>query len=265
MEVRIPHQASHLRSFSTPFPLENVRAPYTFLFRLRPSFTRSTCTMATKKDWVKSLLTRSHSRPRNFENVKYNTMDSSKKIEEETLPYYKAEEFYPVHIGQVFEKKYQVLGKLGYGAFSTVWFCRDLSYVSNQRSWWLKLTARSKHRYVAIKVCTQSEDSSQQANRELKVYERLVKLGSTHPGTSYIRELIDHFELDGPHGRHTCLVQPPMHLTIHELQSHGTLDEALLRDILIRLLQALDFLHHEAHVIHTGMSCLWRSVVYYRS
>ena len=48
-----------------------------------------------------------------------------RSVEEETLPSYDPEEFYPVHIGDVFKGKYQVLGKLGFGANSTVWLCHD--------------------------------------------------------------------------------------------------------------------------------------------
>lgn len=36
--------------------------------------------------------------------------------------------FYPVKLGDVFRSRYQVLSKLGFGANSTVWFCRDLQY-----------------------------------------------------------------------------------------------------------------------------------------
>lgn len=47
-------------------------------------------------------------------------------IEEETLPGYIAERYYPVHIGQIFNSRYQVVTKLGFGATSTIWLCRDL-------------------------------------------------------------------------------------------------------------------------------------------
>lgn len=46
-------------------------------------------------------------------------------IEEETLPYYKPGQFYPVFIGELLNSRYKVLGKLGYGAYSTVWLCHD--------------------------------------------------------------------------------------------------------------------------------------------
>jgi hypothetical protein len=36
-------------------------------------------------------------------------------FEEEQLPWYKHDQFYPVHIGETFDSKYKVVGKLGYG------------------------------------------------------------------------------------------------------------------------------------------------------
>lgn len=55
------------------------------------------------------------------------TTSHSKPIEEETLPDYDAEHFYPAHIGDTLNARYSVLGKLGYGVTSTVWLCRDLT------------------------------------------------------------------------------------------------------------------------------------------
>lgn len=46
-------------------------------------------------------------------------------LEEEAIPGYKAESYYPVSLGQVFQERYQVVGKLGFGGSSTVWLCRD--------------------------------------------------------------------------------------------------------------------------------------------
>jgi hypothetical protein len=31
-----------------------------------------------------------------------------------------------VHLGEVFQSRYQVVAKLGFGVYSTVWLCRDL-------------------------------------------------------------------------------------------------------------------------------------------
>lgn len=56
----------------------------------------------------------------------YVEVDPLQSIEEEELPLYKPENYYPVHIGEVFLSRYQVVSKLGYGTSSTVWLCRDL-------------------------------------------------------------------------------------------------------------------------------------------
>ena len=53
-------------------------------------------------------------------------MSSTGLLEEETLSFYKPDLFYPVHKGQVFNSKYKVVGKLGYGAYSTTWLGRNL-------------------------------------------------------------------------------------------------------------------------------------------
>jgi hypothetical protein len=47
-------------------------------------------------------------------------------IEEETIPDYLANRYYPVRIGEVIHDRYQIVGKLGYGTTSTVWLARDL-------------------------------------------------------------------------------------------------------------------------------------------
>ena len=45
----------------------------------------------------------------------------------ESLDRYRPGGYHPVHIGDVYDEKYRVLHKLGYGSHSTVWFARDLS------------------------------------------------------------------------------------------------------------------------------------------
>lgn len=51
-----------------------------------------------------------------------------KPFEEERLPDYEADQFYPASIGDTINSRYRIIGKLGYGANSTVWFCRELWY-----------------------------------------------------------------------------------------------------------------------------------------
>jgi serine/threonine-protein kinase SRPK3 len=65
--------------------------------------------------------------PRDFTNPHFRSIGLGHLIEEETNSCYKPEEFYPVRIGEVYDSKYQVVGKLGYGTNSTAWLCRRLA------------------------------------------------------------------------------------------------------------------------------------------
>ncbi|RMD41700.1 hypothetical protein DV735_g3437, partial [Chaetothyriales sp. CBS 134920] len=124
-------------------------------------------------------------------------MNRPPPFEEERLPWYTADQFYPVHIGEIFISKYKVVGKLGYGAYST--FNRDSGF-------------------VAVKVCTRQGTGSLHNDRELEFYKHVSSLNSQHNGQAYIRNLLETFKINGPDGEHLCLVQPPMHMTIQELQ-----------------------------------------------
>ena len=46
-------------------------------------------------------------------------------IEEETLPGYRAEAYFPAYVGQVLQDRYRIVGKLGFGMNSTVWLSWD--------------------------------------------------------------------------------------------------------------------------------------------
>ena len=51
----------------------------------------------------------------------FEVITSSHLVEEERWEWYTPEEFYPVRIGDLFKSQYQVVGKLGYGAYATAW------------------------------------------------------------------------------------------------------------------------------------------------
>lgn len=66
--------------------------------------------------------------PRVFPTSGFQVIDPSDKVEEEKLPFYQRDEYYPMRMGEVIGKHYQVVAKLGYGTTSTVWLGRDLRY-----------------------------------------------------------------------------------------------------------------------------------------
>ncbi|KAF2270845.1 hypothetical protein CC78DRAFT_573202 [Lojkania enalia] len=53
-------------------------------------------------------------------------MGLGQPLEEEQLLWYNSDQFYPVCTREIPDYSFNVMGKLGYGAHSTVWLCRDI-------------------------------------------------------------------------------------------------------------------------------------------
>jgi len=49
---------------------------------------------------------------------------------EEGMEKYRTGRFHPVRVGELYDSKYKVLRKLGYGQYSTVWLVRNEQYVT---------------------------------------------------------------------------------------------------------------------------------------
>ncbi len=162
----------------------------------------------------------------------------------------------------MFDSRYQVIGKLGYGAFSTVWLARDLKFVMTV---WLIVNPfndvpPSQHCHVALKVFIRSQAMRSLVGRELDTYKHIADVSSTssHPGRESVRTLLDSFKVEGPDGEHQCLVHPPLWESVKGLlgcNPDGRLPPSVVAIVLQRLFQALDFLHNECHLIHTGEHC----------
>jgi len=84
--------------------------------------------------WSSPVTMTSRDIARTFPTEGFEKLSLQEKIEEERIPAYKAERFYPVRLGEVFQSRYQVVAKLGFGTASTVWLCRDLVYVFRKPS-----------------------------------------------------------------------------------------------------------------------------------
>ncbi|KAI9743758.1 MAG: hypothetical protein M1818_002491 [Claussenomyces sp. TS43310] len=116
--------------------------------------------MAARLSAWRTALRRKPLSTRKVSNISYVTLPVGTPIEEETLPHYEPEHYYPVHIGDVFEARYQVAGKLGYGANS---------------------------KYTVLKVSTLLPKFPSATNRELKIYEHLAEVKSAHPDPTALR------------------------------------------------------------------------------
>lgn len=66
------------------------------------------------------------------------------------------------------------------------------------------------------------------------------------------------FQVDGKKGPHQCLIHDPLGFTAAQVREMcgGKIPGDMLKAIVGDLLLALDFLHSEAGVVHTGMSSI---------
>lgn len=113
----------------------------------------------------------------------------------------------------------------------------------------------SGHRYVMLKIFIQSSSMGQQVDDELKMYRHMEQSPKGHRGRDAIRMLLDAFYIDGSEDKHQCLVHPPLWesvLTFLRRNPAEKLPSAIVAFVLRRLFLALDYLHTECQIIHTG-------------
>ncbi|KZT20468.1 putative CDK4/6 [Neolentinus lepideus HHB14362 ss-1] len=182
--------------------------------------------------WVRRFSTRAMSPPRTLASSGFTLLEGSKKVEEEQFSWYNPSTYYPVRIGQLFQSRYQVLSKLGYGTSATVWLCRDLM----------------DHRYVALKVCTRDYPS---IPREKAAFERLRCIGES----PVVQKCWDSFTIEGIEGAvHECFVLEPLSISLAVCsQKVQNWDLVLFRLTALKVLEALKFLHTEAKLIHCDL------------
>ncbi|QQK46080.1 ERK3/4 MAP kinase [Penicillium digitatum] len=164
----------------------------------------------------------------------------SQAIEEEMIPGYTAGRYYPTRIGEILKDRYQVVGKLGFGASSTVWLARDMDY----------------RRYVALKIFITSASMGQQLDDEPKIYKLIEDAPRKHPGRKYVRSLLDSFDNSVDEDQHRCLVHPPLWESVLDFLFRNPvqrLPTPILAVTLHRLFLALDYLHTQCKIIHTDI------------
>ncbi|KAF5680025.1 cmgc srpk kinase [Fusarium heterosporum] len=174
-------------------------------------------------------------------------LDPAAPIEEETLPRYTPDRFYPIRLGQILDGRYQIATKLGFGSKSTVWLARDLY------QWqWLD------EKYVAIKVKTRKKPSKRSpVENEVKIMKRIAQTNPKHKGWQFIRKLIDTFPIEGISGYHTCLVLEPLREPLWLYCSRyagGVIPPEILKILVQMILHALDYIHSECSIIHTDLN-----------
>ena len=93
------------------------------------------------------------------------------------------------------------------------------------------------------------------SQKEFEIYQTLKQANPSHPGYSHVRTALDLFTIRRSGGDHRCLVQSPMWDSFSDLLYRNPtrrFTESLLKAGLLQVFLALDFLHTECKLVHTG-------------
>ncbi|KAM6927907.1 SRSF protein kinase 3-like [Xenentodon cancila] len=148
--------------------------------------------------------------------------------------------YYPVGIGEIFADRYQVVKKLGWGHFSTVWLCWDML---------------TRH-FVALKVVKSAQTFTETALDEIKLLKCVRDSDLKDPKRERIVRLIDDFRISGATGEHVCMVLEVLGQQLLKwiIKSNYTgLPLPCVKSILRQVLQGLDYLHTKCRIIHTDI------------
>ncbi|GLA41682.1 hypothetical protein AnigIFM63309_009779 [Aspergillus niger] len=172
-----------------------------------------------------------------FPTSGFDIIQPDEKVEEEELPDYEARHFYPVRLGEIFQNRYQVVAKLGFGSSATTWLSRDLT----------------NGHYVALKVHVHTSSF----HREVLFYNHVKQQlqTSSHQERYNIGKLLNSFIVSSQDGTHTVLIFQAAQMSLRDMKvvfQQGGFDEDLVKGAITELLQAVDFLHTQGQSVHTG-------------
>ncbi|GAP88110.1 putative CMGC protein kinase [Rosellinia necatrix] len=136
---------------------------------------------------------------------------------------------HPVRLGDMLNERFKVIHKLGSGGFGIVWFCRDVA----------------EEKWRAVKIATAQHSS---ASREVEVFGRLRERASAEQlEANHIAAPLEMFWIEGPNGRHLCLVMPvlggPAHYWRWLLDTSKEQSAARIRRVCAQMARAVGFLH----------------------
>ncbi|KAM0472582.1 hypothetical protein ACHAPX_008739 [Trichoderma viride] len=163
---------------------------------------------------------------------------------EEGRAAYRPDGFHPVYIGDIFNERYKVLNKIGYGRYSTVWLVRDLQAIA----------APDVFRALKILRADCYDSQNGMIEREILTHFRNAEDRNLF-GYNYACHLINDFEHKGPNGTHICLVFELMGETLLSFGAwfrEDMIPYSVMHRFAIQLVLALDFAH-ELDVTHTDI------------
>uniref|UniRef100_A0A7N8XB68 non-specific serine/threonine protein kinase n=1 Tax=Mastacembelus armatus TaxID=205130 RepID=A0A7N8XB68_9TELE len=148
--------------------------------------------------------------------------------------------YHHVKVGDLYNGKYHVIRKLGWGHFSTVWLAWDIQV----------------KRFVAMKVVKSAEHYTETAVDEIKLLRSVRNSDPDDPNRQMVVQLLDDFKISGVNGTHVCMVFEVLghHLLKWIIKSnYQGLPLPGVKSIIRQVLQGLDYLHTKCEIIHTDI------------
>lgn len=109
-------------------------------------------------------------------------------------------------------------------------------------------------RYCAIKILTVHATEGHHNGRLLEL--DIMQTITSSAKTPTLPRLRHHFEMEGPHGRHLCLVLPILSESVRSFRlsvPSKLLEPPMVKIIVVQVVEALVQLH-AANIIHTGQA-----------
>jgi serine/threonine protein kinase len=170
----------------------------------------------------------------------------------------------------VYNQRYVVIKKLGWGHFSTVWMVKDRKVIATGGD------AALKNQFFALKVQKSAEHYTDAAMDEVELLdcvaserkqcESSVLLDSVDPDgvsskdmveySKHVASLHDSFFHTGPNGRHMCMVFTMLGcnlLGVIKAFNYRGIPLPVVKRFVKGICMGLDFLHRKCNIIHTDL------------
>jgi len=178
---------------------------------------------------------------------------------------YKTGGYHRVKIGEVYNQRYVVIKKLGWGHFSTVWMVKDRKAVKNNEGEHflaLKVQKSADHYTeaamdeVELLDCIHKERNKQQSLPKQKKDSDKVTAGEMAEFSKYCATLHNSFFHTGPNGRHMCMVFSMLGcnlLSVIKAFNYRGIPIPVVKNMVRGICKGLDFLHRKCQIIHTDL------------
>ena len=144
---------------------------------------------------------------------------------------------------------------MGWGHFSTVWMCRDSASTSSSSPSYVAMKIQksaSHYREAAFDEiellgCIQTASKSESFKKECN---------QTKNSTVGVVLLLDHFEHNGPNGKHVCMIFEMLGenlLKVIKNYDYRGISIPVVQNLTKQICQGLDFLHRHCGIIHTDL------------